>query len=56
MDQCSKHDTPPAFSADLTNRSGHSLQLELKAQNCPVLTARRLGDSITQESGAVQTH
>jgi hypothetical protein len=56
MDQCSKHDTPPALCADLTNRPGRSLQLELKAQNRPVLAGRRLGDSITQESDAVQTH
>jgi len=43
MDQCSKHDTPPAFSAVLTNRSGHVLRLELDAQIVIVLTDRRFG-------------
>jgi len=38
MDQCSKHDTPPAFSAVLTNRSGHVLRLELETQIVVVLT------------------
>jgi hypothetical protein len=43
MDQCSKHDTPPAFSANLTDRSGHVLRLELGAQIATVLTDQRLG-------------
>jgi hypothetical protein len=43
MDQCSKHDTPPAFSAVLTNRSGHVLRLELDAQIVVVLTDQRFG-------------
>ena len=43
MDQCSKHDTAPAFSAVLTNRSGHVLRLELDAQIVVVLTDRRFG-------------
>jgi hypothetical protein len=43
MDQCSKHDTPPAFSANLTSRSGHILRLELGAQIVMVLTDQRLG-------------
>jgi hypothetical protein len=43
MDQCSMHDTPPAFSAVLTNRSGHALRLELSAQNVIVLTDQRFG-------------
>ena len=41
MDQCSQHDTPPAFSVVLTNRSGHALRLELEVQNVLVLTDRR---------------
>jgi hypothetical protein len=56
MDQCSKHDTPPAFSVDLASRTGHTLQLELNTQICLVLTVRRLGDSIALKSEAVQTH
>jgi hypothetical protein len=43
MDQCSQHDTPPAFSAVLTNRPGHALRLELDAQNVIVLTDQRFG-------------
>jgi len=43
MDQCSKHDTPPAFSAVLTNRSGHVLRLELETQIVEVLTDQRFG-------------
>ena len=50
MDQCSWHDSPPAFSADLTNRSGHALRLELVAQNVPVLTDQRFGDIISQKT------
>jgi hypothetical protein len=44
MDQCSQHDTPPAFSAVLTNRSGHVLRLELFTQIVVVLTDQRFGD------------
>jgi len=47
MDQCSQHDTPPAFSAVLTNQSGHVLRLELFAQIVIVLTDQRLGDIIS---------
>ncbi len=43
MDQCSQHDTPPAFSAVLTDRLGHALRLELEAQNVLVLTDQRFG-------------
>jgi hypothetical protein len=50
MDQCSKHDTPPAFSADLTNQSGHVLRLELAALARPVLTDQRFGDIISQKT------
>ena len=49
MDQCSWHDTPPAFSADLTNRSGHALRLELVALNVAVLTDQRFGDILSQK-------
>jgi hypothetical protein len=49
MDQCSKHDTPPAFSADLTNRPGHSLRLELEVQIVLVLTDRRFGDILSNQ-------
>ena len=56
MEQCSKHDTPPAFSAVLTKRPGHHLLLELDAQADTVLTGRWLGDSITQKNEAVQPH
>src|ERR1039458_5076836 len=34
MVQCSRHDTPPAFSVNLTDRPGHPLSLELKAREC----------------------
>jgi hypothetical protein len=47
MDQCLQHDTPPAFSAVLINRSGHVLRLELFAQIVVVLTDQRLGDIIS---------
>jgi hypothetical protein len=50
MDQCSKHDTPPVFSADLTNQSGHVLRLELAALARPVLTDQRFGDIISQKT------
>jgi hypothetical protein len=49
MDQCSKHDTPPAFSAVLTDRSGHVLRLELVAPIVAVLTDQRFGDIISQK-------
>jgi hypothetical protein len=32
MDQCSRHDTPPAFSVNLTDWLGHDLTMELVAQ------------------------
>jgi len=40
MDQCSKHDTPLAFSAILINQPGHDLCLELEAQEHSVLTGQ----------------
>jgi hypothetical protein len=43
MDQCSRHDTPPAFSVYLTNWLGHDLAIELKAQTQQVLTSQQLG-------------
>jgi hypothetical protein len=49
MDQCSKHDTPPAFSVVLTNRSGHVLRLELEAQIVVVLTDQRFGDILSNQ-------
>jgi hypothetical protein len=52
MDQCSKHDTPPAFSANLTNRSGHILRLELRAQIVMVLTDQRLGVIFSKDDDA----
>jgi hypothetical protein len=48
MDQCSWHDTPPAFSVDLTNRSGRALRLELVVQNVLALTDQRFGDIFTK--------
>ncbi|HEY2302990.1 MAG TPA: hypothetical protein VGH66_13920 [Acidimicrobiales bacterium] len=42
MDQCSKHDIPPAVKGDLTHRQGHDLAVELKALERAVLTCRRL--------------
>jgi hypothetical protein len=52
MDQCSKHDTPPAFSADLTDRSGHVLRLELEAQIVLVLTDQRFGVIFSKDDDA----
>jgi hypothetical protein len=49
MDQCSKHDTPPAFSVVLTNRPGHVLRLELETQIVLVLTDRRLGVILSKD-------
>jgi hypothetical protein len=49
MDQCSQHDTPPAFSVVLTNRSGHALRLELEVQNVLVLTDRRFDDILSNQ-------
>ena len=42
MDQCSRHDIPPAVQGDLTDRQGHALTVELKAQPDSVLTCQRL--------------
>ena len=50
MDQCSWHDTPPVFSADLAKRSGHVLRLELLAQIVAVLTDQRFGAIISKET------
>ena len=41
MDQCSKHDTPPAIRL-LTNQTGHALAIEIKSQVQRVLTVWRL--------------
>ncbi len=45
MDQCSRHDIPPAITGDLTSRQGHDLDLGLKARAAAVLTCwrRQLG-------------
>jgi hypothetical protein len=52
MDQCSKHDTPPAFSANLTDRSGHVLRLELGAQIVLVLTDQRFSVIFSKDDDA----
>jgi hypothetical protein len=44
MDQCSRHDIPPAVRGDLTNQQGHDLNVGLKALGPSVLTCQRLGD------------
>ena len=43
MDQCSWHDTPPAFSVNLTNWLGHDLDIGLSALESRVLTSQWLG-------------
>ncbi|MGH9206239.1 MAG: hypothetical protein ACRD1G_06740 [Acidimicrobiales bacterium] len=30
MDQCSRHDIPPAITANLTDQQGHALDVRLK--------------------------
>jgi len=44
MDQCSRHDIPPAIRGDLTDRQRHDLDLELEALAATVLICWRLGD------------
>jgi hypothetical protein len=44
MDQCSRHDIPPAVRGDLTDQQGHDLDVGLEALDCKVLTYWRLGD------------
>jgi len=44
MDQCSRHDIPPAIRGDLTDQQGHDLTVELGALAFTVLTGWRLGD------------
>jgi hypothetical protein len=56
MDQCSWRDTPSAIPVNLTDRLGHALALELNARVADNAPGQWLGDSITQKSGAVQTH
>ncbi len=51
MEQCSWHDTPPAFSVNLTDWLGHDLFLELKARDYEVLTSQRLGGKPLSTSG-----
>ena len=38
MDQCSRHDIPPAVRGDLTDQQGHDLGLGLNALGRAVLT------------------
>ena len=42
MDQCSRHDIPPAVRGDLTGQQGHDLELKALAES--VLTCWRLGN------------
>jgi hypothetical protein len=56
MDQCSRHDIPPAISVDLADRPGHALDIGLDALLTKVLTGQRLGDSITSVGSAVEPH
>ena len=44
MDQCSWHDTPPAFSVNLTDWLGHDLEIELDARGLEVLTSQWLDE------------
>jgi hypothetical protein len=46
MDQCSRHDIPPAVRGDLTDQQGHNLELELEALATVVLTCWWLGDQL----------
>ena len=48
MDQCSRHDTPSALQAALTNQPGHDLTLGIDAPGAAVLTGRRLGTSLSR--------
>ena len=50
MDQCSKHDIPPAVNGNLTNQQGHDLGVELKALETSVLTCRRLSQTSLAQS------
>ena len=43
MDQCSWHDTPPAFSVNLTDWLGRDLGIGLKALSSEALTSQWLG-------------
>jgi hypothetical protein len=44
MDQCSKHDIPPAIQGNLTDQEGHDLAVGLNnTQATSVLTSWRLG-------------
>ena len=56
MEQCSKHDTPLAFSVILTNQSGHALFIELNARAETVLTGQWLGDSIAYSAETIHPH
>jgi len=57
MDQCSRHDTPSALWAALTDRPGHDLTLGINSQVAEVLTGQRLRTSLTDSSSeVVDTH
>jgi hypothetical protein len=53
MDQCSRHDTPSALWAALTDRPGHDLAVGINSQEAEVLTGRRLGASLTDTASEV---
>ena len=48
MDQCSWHDTPPAFSVNLTDWLGRDLGIGLKALSSEALTSQWLGRGLEQ--------
>ena len=57
MDQCSRHDIPPAIRGDLTDQQGHDLNVGLDALGPSVLTCQRLGDHpIHERNGVVDPH
>ena len=45
MDQCSRHDIPPAVGGDLTTSRGTFLSLEFKTWATSVLTRRQLSST-----------
>jgi hypothetical protein len=51
MDQCSRHDIPPAVRGDLTDQSGHDLTLGLEVLGNAVLTCWRLGNQPLKKAG-----
>jgi hypothetical protein len=53
MDQCSRHDTPSALQAALTDRPGHDLALVITSQVEEVLTGQRFGTILTDSTSEV---